>query len=706
MASINNAGNAQFNGTLQVGGPSTFTNSTTVKNQVDAEIDSFLWAGATANQKESYTYKDYTGASQWYMVKDASNNWALNSATGGLDSFKAYQSSNSGDTYINASNPTGHIRLNYETGSGAETDIYSGASSGLVAAFLGSTAIKFPGLAAASGHNCLQIDNSGYISNSGSGCGSSQNGTVNTGNSGQVAYYTGNGNVIAGMNAVAVNAGGTGASSATQALQNLGAQAAITGLASDGASGIAVTGNVMAGSIGNFLYASRYPGQTNTGIKSTFADSSKCGSGCMVVADPGYPSLEQYSPTNNIPNWASSSTFQDLRGGKNANVFHNWGYNNNLYGDANNPAALFYGQMDGSYPGANTTHQNLVDINLLSTTPGYSQGYPSFGGLGWQVTNALSVNHSENGSGISEALGCAMYKYGIGDAVCGYFYLFADGGNTTLADEADKSVSASTNEDPWVLAGTCASGCTTGSSLVKLTIPTNVAGKQGTYRYLIDTTQPFTATTVTNIAAGLNSSMSAVTVADTVPVSTAWGTLASNVATPVNEACTLSSSSLTSVANASGGSTVYTGAITNGGSNGLSGCAVNITGFGNGANNGAFTVSASTATSITVNNASGVLQSGTATEIVLPFTTLETFNVNLTTGTFTTGLACFSSMYHDQALITSAWRSVRGCAINHRGGPQATRIRECALPGRRVWHGRGVSSVYTGDQRRHVSLPV
>ena len=133
-----------------------------MKNQADAEIDSFLWAGATTNQKESFTYKDYAGASQWYMVKDASNNWALNSAPGGLDSFKAYQSTNSGDTYVNASNPSGHIRLNYETGSGAETDIYSGSSSGLVAAFLGATAIKFPGLAAASGRNCLQIDNSGY----------------------------------------------------------------------------------------------------------------------------------------------------------------------------------------------------------------------------------------------------------------------------------------------------------------------------------------------------------------------------------------------------------------------------------------------------------------------------------------------------------------------------------------------------------------
>ena len=39
VATISNAGNAQFNGTLQVGGTSTFAGTTTVKNQADAEID-------------------------------------------------------------------------------------------------------------------------------------------------------------------------------------------------------------------------------------------------------------------------------------------------------------------------------------------------------------------------------------------------------------------------------------------------------------------------------------------------------------------------------------------------------------------------------------------------------------------------------------------------------------------------------------------
>ena len=243
VATISNAGNAQFNGTLQVGGTSQSAGTMTVRNNADAEVDYYLWPGLTTSQKGSFTYKDWNGNSQWYMVKDASNNWALNSATGGLDSFKAYQSTNSGDTYINASNSTGHVRLNYENGSGAETDIYSGSSANLDAAFLGPTSIKFPGLAASSGHSCLQVDTSGYLTNTGSACGtgSGASGTINSGNSGQIAYYTASGTTVGGMNAVPVSAGGTGATSATSAVANL-----LPGVASDGNDGVAVAGNMQA----------------------------------------------------------------------------------------------------------------------------------------------------------------------------------------------------------------------------------------------------------------------------------------------------------------------------------------------------------------------------------------------------------------------------------------------------------------------------
>jgi hypothetical protein len=235
VATIGGTGNAQFNGTLQVGGQSTFTGSTTVRNQADAEIDQFLWAGATKDVKESFIYKDYTGASQWYMVKDASNNWALNSATGGLDSFKAYQSANGGDTYIDAATSSGSVRVNYEPGSGAGFYVYGGGSSSpLYASFTGTAAIRFPGLEASSGHNCLQIDNSGYITNTGAACGTAgSSGTVNAGTTGQIAYYSASGTTVTGTSTVPVTAGGTGASTASGALGNLGG-AALAGAAFTG----------------------------------------------------------------------------------------------------------------------------------------------------------------------------------------------------------------------------------------------------------------------------------------------------------------------------------------------------------------------------------------------------------------------------------------------------------------------------------------
>ncbi|MGA2338927.1 MAG: glycosyl hydrolase family 28-related protein, partial [Terracidiphilus sp.] len=226
VATVDKAGDAQFVGNLLVGGTTQSAGTLSLRNSADAEVDYYLWPGLTTSQKGSFTYKDWNGASQWYLVKDASNNWALNSATGGLDSFKAYQSTNSGDTYIDASNSTGHIRFNYESGSGAETDIYS--SSSLDAAFVAPNAIKFPGLAASSGDFCLQVDNSGYITNTGTPCGSGSGsggvtGTINSGSTGQMAYYTTNGTAIGGMNAVPLASGGTGATSASGALANLGA---------------------------------------------------------------------------------------------------------------------------------------------------------------------------------------------------------------------------------------------------------------------------------------------------------------------------------------------------------------------------------------------------------------------------------------------------------------------------------------------------
>lgn len=72
---------------------------------------------------------------------------------------------------------------------------------------------------------------------------------------------------------------------------------------------------------------------------------------------------------------------------------------------------------------------------------------------------------------------------------------------------------------------------------------------------------------------------------------------------------------LTSVAASSGGTAVYTGTITGGGTNNYVGLAFTIAGFANASNNGLFAVSSNTTTTLTLKNANAVAEThaGTAT---------------------------------------------------------------------------------------------
>lgn len=69
---------------------------------------------------------------------------------------------------------------------------------------------------------------------------------------------------------------------------------------------------------------------------------------------------------------------------------------------------------------------------------------------------------------------------------------------------------------------------------------------------------------------------------------------------------------ITAVAGASGGSAVYTGNITGGAGNALSGLSFLVTGFADLVNNGIFSCTASTATTLTLSNASAVAQTALA----------------------------------------------------------------------------------------------
>jgi uncharacterized repeat protein (TIGR01451 family) len=86
---------------------------------------------------------------------------------------------------------------------------------------------------------------------------------------------------------------------------------------------------------------------------------------------------------------------------------------------------------------------------------------------------------------------------------------------------------------------------------------------------------------------------------------------------------------LTKVANAGGGNTVYTGTITGGGGNAYVGATVVVAGFTNANDNGTFICTASSATTLTLNNPNGVAQTHAATATV---TTSSVYSGTITGG--------------------------------------------------------------------------
>ena len=127
------------------------------------------------------------------------------------------------------------------------------------------------------------------------------------------------------------------------------------------------------------------------------------------------------------------------------------------------------------------------------------------------------------GSGITQVGSLNVNNNGAGDTDALALVASSQGGRTAASDEGVKFLAGYTQEDTFLHTGTCNSGCTTGSVLIH---GTN-SGAQATGRYVIDKTNGPISTTSTAMVAG-NGPSSAITVAATVPVSNAWGTLTAN----------------------------------------------------------------------------------------------------------------------------------------------------------------------------------
>jgi hypothetical protein len=273
--------------------------------------------------------------------------------------------------------------------------------------------------------------------------------------------------------------------------------------------------------IGSFLYSAQY----GTGLIGAMATGKT-----VLTGTDDATTATNYSFTNMIPGVPSNFAWTDYRKNNQGqmNFFHNWGYIRGASFSAVPDAFQTNCLTDAPWVGGTgNTVYDCSHVTFFDSAPGLSLGNPAVNSVGnWQVGLGMQVTYNAYGAGIREVQANTLNHYGIGDTAQ-YTYLFSHGGAKAASDEGVENASTVT-EDTVQATGTCATGCTTGSTQFKLTMGTG-AGTQGVGRSIINTTVGPQANKIINVAAGLGAGIEAVTLETPVAQSVAWGTLVANM---------------------------------------------------------------------------------------------------------------------------------------------------------------------------------
>jgi len=258
-------------------------------------------------------------------------------------------------------------------------------------------------------------------------------------------------------------------------------------------------------------YASQYQDARGAnGIANALA-SSDCASGCELKAEQNYVSTELYTPSQ----WKDGTHVEDKRGGQRRDTYLNpesvlgpgseAGQVINVTSTRDTAAIhqLTRTQSPSSI-GLEIDHQalaggsNYFPETVTSTLPYFKTNY-----------TALTVKGVYNTQGQHVLTPKDTSCYGVGDCLIGSQFIHASGGFRDNADEGAHPFDLQVREDSRVFTGSCSSGCTTGSTSVKIASAVN-GGTQGDGRYLIDTNpaKVLTGGSLTGVgAAGQNASV-------------------------------------------------------------------------------------------------------------------------------------------------------------------------------------------------------
>jgi hypothetical protein len=248
-------------------------------------------------------------------------------------------------------------------------------------------------------------------------------------------------------------------------------------------------------SLNGELYASQYvSGGGSNGIQNALS-STACTGGCTVDVEPTYASGE----LPNVSTMASQTQVIDRRMGATSQTSVN-----PLLLQSNETAAASLNQLETISapafqvlrPGASGVDGRDMVLSNQAATGGSNQ-YPE---------SIETVPYFKSTYGVLEMTGIYNTQgqhiqaindincYSVGDCLAGSMFLVSSGGYRDEADEGAHPFDLQVKEDSNVFAGTCASGCTTGSTTVTVAA-SSAGGTEGDGRFLIDKNPAKTITT-------------------------------------------------------------------------------------------------------------------------------------------------------------------------------------------------------------------
>jgi hypothetical protein len=253
------------------------------------------------------------------------------------------------------------------------------------------------------------------------------------------------------------------------------------------------------------LYASQYVAAAgNNGIANALA-SADCASGCKLVVEPTYTGTDPSNP-GTLPLSAAGTAIVDQRGGAQTLTGINPLALGSTSGAAQNITQIetqTVPQLEAVRPGTTSASSRTLTLNMQSLTGGSNQ-FVTGAPYGKSTYGALLMNGNYNTAGQHVQMGSNVNCHGVGDCIAGAQYIVSDGGYRDVADEGSHPADLFISEDTVVFAGTCSTGCTTGSTSMKVNATVG-GGSQGDGRFVIDTNPAKVITTGTLTGGGRTS---------------------------------------------------------------------------------------------------------------------------------------------------------------------------------------------------------